>query len=131
MAGGGGGGGVGGGVGGGIPPIGIEKKQSSPVHAVYLKTLLCLWLTEESFWRLWCSATPHFSRQTALRHSSGPAKLPISVKGCLRTIIVRERHITHNLVTLKFLFIAAFLIFFPQFEHAVPIRPAICQFIKS
>ncbi|KAI9537643.1 hypothetical protein NQZ68_023888 [Dissostichus eleginoides] len=55
-----------------------EKKQSSPVQAVYSKTLLCLWLTEKSFWRLWCAATPHFSRQTALRQSHEPAKLPTS-----------------------------------------------------
>lgn len=59
-------------VGGGDSPYrnSGEKKQSSPVQPVYSKTLLCLWLTEESFWRLWCAATPHFSRQTALGQSS-------------------------------------------------------------
>lgn len=85
---GGGGGGVGG--GGGIPPIGREERRNShpQCKAAHLKTLLCLWLTEESFWRLWCSATPHFSRQTAFRQSSN--KLSTSVQGCLRTIIVKE-----------------------------------------
>lgn len=63
-----------------------EEKQSSPEQAVYLKTLLCLRLTKESFWRLWCSATPHFSTQTALRESSGAAKLSTSARGCCSAI---------------------------------------------
>lgn len=84
-----------------------EKKQSSPAQPVDSKTLLCLWLTEESYWRLWRSTTPHFSTQTALTELRGSKTTDI----CKWLLEGHFGERTQNVVTLKLLLLLSSSLF--------------------
>lgn len=67
---GGGGNSVVGGGGGYSSYRGEEGVISSTDGIFEVEDIACVWLTEESFWSLRRSATPHCSRQTALGQNS-------------------------------------------------------------